>query len=74
MRASLFRTHFSLANAAKADFMVLLDSLYLKKIKNLVAFYRMQNGGEIQDGRQGIKCSRYVKTAPKNFNLWNLVN
>jgi hypothetical protein len=26
----------------------------------------MQNGGEIQGGRQNIKCSRYVKTAPKN--------
>jgi hypothetical protein len=33
----------------------------------------MQNGGGTQDDRQSIKFSRYVKTAPKNFNLWNLV-
>jgi hypothetical protein len=46
----------------KADFMVLLK----KNKKNL-----MQNGGEIQDGRQRIKCSRYVKTAPKNFKKYH---
>jgi hypothetical protein len=54
-----------LVSAAEADFMVLLNSW---------PFLRMQNGGETQDGRQSIKCSRYVKSAPKYFNIWNLVN
>jgi hypothetical protein len=64
----------SLANAAKADFMVLLDNLDVRKIKKTFGFFRIQNGAEIQDGRQRIKCSKYVKTAPKNFNLWKLIN
>jgi hypothetical protein len=65
MRASLQQKHRSLANAANADFMVLLNSVDSRKIKSLVA---------IQNNRQSIECSRYVKTAPKNCNLWNLVN
>jgi hypothetical protein len=32
----------------------------------------MQNGGEIQDGRQTIKCSRFVKNDANNLQLWIL--
>jgi hypothetical protein len=35
-----------------------------------MAFF-MQNDAEMQDGRQSIKCSRYVKTAPKNIKKKN---
>jgi hypothetical protein len=43
--------------------MNLKDSWELKK-KNLFEIY---NGGEIQEGRQTIKCSRFVKN---NFGFW----
>jgi hypothetical protein len=42
--------------------MILKDSLELKKKKNLYALFKIQNGGEIQDGRQTIKCSQFFKT------------
>jgi penicillin-binding protein-related factor A (putative recombinase) len=35
--------------------------LELKKKKFLLALFKIQNGGEIQDGRQTIKCSRIVR-------------
>jgi hypothetical protein len=38
----------------------------------LKGFFRMQDGEKIQDGRQSLNCSRYVKTAPKNFNHWKI--
>jgi hypothetical protein len=50
----------------KADFMVLLDSLDLKKNKKILwPLFPMQIGGETQDGRQSMKCSRCVKTVLK---------
>jgi hypothetical protein len=54
----------------KADCMV-LSNRTSRKIKNLIVFFRMQNGRETQDDRQSIKCSRYVKTAPKNFKKYH---
>jgi hypothetical protein len=45
--------------------MILKDSLELKKKK----FFKIQNGGEIQDGRQTIKCSRFVKNDANNLQL-----
>jgi hypothetical protein len=55
--------------------MLSIPGLDLKKNKKSCGlFFRMQNGGEIQNSRQSIECSRYVNTAPQNFNLWNLVN
>jgi hypothetical protein len=46
-----------------------LSSLELKKKKILLALFKIQNGGEIQDGRQTIKCSRIVRN---NANNWQL--
>jgi hypothetical protein len=40
-----------------------------KKKKFLLALFEIQNGGEIQDGRQTIKCSRIVRN---NANNWQL--
>jgi hypothetical protein len=41
--------------------MILKDSLELKKKKFLLALFKIQNGGEFQDGGQTIKCSRFAK-------------
>jgi hypothetical protein len=41
----------------EAQFMFYKDSSELKKKKILLALSTIQNGGEIQDGRQTIKCS-----------------
>jgi hypothetical protein len=38
----------------------------------LLALFKIQNGGEIQDGRQTIKCSRLVKNDANNLQLRNL--
>jgi hypothetical protein len=48
--------------------MILKDSLELKK-KKLLTFFKIQNGGEFQDGRQTIKCSGFVKN---NANILQL--
>jgi hypothetical protein len=39
--------------------MILKDSLELKIF--FLALFKIQNGAEMQDGRQTIKCSRFVK-------------
>jgi hypothetical protein len=52
----------SFINAEQAHFMILKNSLELKKKKILVA-------GEIQDGRLTTKCSRFVKKNPNNLQL-----
>jgi hypothetical protein len=31
--------------------------------------FKIQNGGEIQDGRKTIKCSRFVKNDANNLQL-----
>jgi hypothetical protein len=36
--------------------MILKNSMELKKQKILLALFKIQNGGEIQDGRQTVKC------------------
>jgi hypothetical protein len=46
--------------AEQAHFIILKDSLELEKKKFLLALFKIQNGGENQDGRQTIKCSRFV--------------
>jgi hypothetical protein len=43
-----------------------------RKKKFLLALFKIQNGGEIQDGRQTIKCSRFVKHDANNLQLRNL--
>jgi hypothetical protein len=36
---------------------------------------KIQNGGEIQDGRQTIKCSRFVRNNADNLQpVWRLVD
>jgi hypothetical protein len=53
--------------------MILKDSLENTRKKNyLLALFKIQNGGEIQDGRQTIKCSRFVKHDENNLQLRNL--
>jgi hypothetical protein len=53
--------------------MILKDSLdQLKKIFVLEVLSKIQNGGEIQDGRQTIKCSRFVRNDANNLQLRNL--
>jgi hypothetical protein len=49
--------------------MILKCSLELKKKKILLALFKIQNGGEIQDGRQAIKCSRLVKNNANNLQF-----
>jgi hypothetical protein len=49
--------------------MILKNSLELKKKKILLALFKIQNGREIQDGRQTIKCSRFVKNDANNLQL-----
>jgi hypothetical protein len=44
-------------NAVQAHFMGLKDSLELNKS----SIFKIQNGGEIQDGRQTIKWFRFVQ-------------
>jgi hypothetical protein len=63
----LLQKHLSLINAVQAHFMILKDSLDQK----------IQNGGEIQDGRQTIKLSRIVRNNANNLQLrtlkdWNI--
>jgi hypothetical protein len=41
-----------------------------KKIQ--LAPFKIQNGGEIQDARQTIKCSRFVKNDSNYLQLWIL--
>jgi hypothetical protein len=53
----------------QAHFMILKDSLELKIFFFLSALLKIQNGGEIQDGRQTIKCSRFVKNNANNLQL-----
>jgi hypothetical protein len=50
--------------------MILKDSLGLFFF--LLMLFKIQNGGEIQDGRQTIKCSRFVKNHANNLQLRNL--
>jgi hypothetical protein len=38
-----------------------------RKKKILLALFKIQNGGEIQDDRQTIKCSRFVKNDANNL-------
>jgi hypothetical protein len=52
--------------------MILNNSLELKKKKFLIALFKIQHGGEIQDGRQTKKCSRFVKNDASNLQLQNL--
>jgi hypothetical protein len=58
-----------LINVEQAHFMILKDSLELKKKKIFLALFKIQKGGEIQDGRQTIKCSRFVKNDANNLQL-----
>jgi hypothetical protein len=37
-----------------------------------VAPSKIQNGEEIQDGRQTMKCSRIVRNNANNLQLWTL--
>jgi hypothetical protein len=48
---------------------ILIDSLELKKKKILLALFKIQNGGNFQDGRQTIKCSRIVINYANNLQL-----
>jgi hypothetical protein len=45
-----------------------------RKKKILLALFKIQNGGEIQDGRQTIKCFRFVENDANNcnFGFWNI--
>jgi hypothetical protein len=52
--------------------MILNNSLELKKKKFLRVLFKIQNGGEIQDGRQTIKCSRFVKNDANTLQLRDL--
>jgi hypothetical protein len=38
----------------------------------LEVLFKIQNYGDIQDGRQTIKCSRFVKNDTNNLQLRNL--
>jgi hypothetical protein len=49
---------------------MLKDSLELKKKKIFLALFKIQNGGEIQDGQQTIKCSRFVKNQLIQDGVW----
>jgi hypothetical protein len=49
--------------------MILRGILKLKKKKFFLALYKIQNGGEIIDGRQIIKCSRFVKNNANKLQL-----
>jgi hypothetical protein len=40
-----------------------------RKKKFLLALFKIQNSGEIQDGRQTIKCSRFFKNDANNLRL-----
>jgi hypothetical protein len=53
----------------QAQFMISKNSLELKKKKFLLALFKIQNGGDIQDGRQTIKCSRFVKNNANNLQV-----
>jgi hypothetical protein len=58
--------------------MMMLNSLHLSKIWQsqckelfvLVATFKIQNGGEIQDGRKTIKCCQFVKNYANNLLLF----
>jgi hypothetical protein len=62
----------SFINAEQAHFMILKDSLELEIFFFLSVLFKIQNGGDIQDGRQTIKCSRFVKNDANNLQLRNL--
>jgi hypothetical protein len=49
--------------------MILKDSLGHKNKKFLLALFKIQNGGDIQEGRQTIKCSRFVRNNANNTQL-----
>jgi hypothetical protein len=53
----------------QTHFRILKDSLEHKNFFFLLAFFKIQNGGEIQDGRQTIKCSRIVRNNANNLQL-----
>jgi hypothetical protein len=61
----------SFINAEQAHFIILKDSLDFgtQEKKILLAPFEIQNGGEIQDGRQTLKCSRSVKNNADNLQL-----
>jgi hypothetical protein len=47
--------------------MIFKDSLDFKKKKILVL--EIQNGGAIKDGRQTIKCFRFIKNTANNLQV-----
>jgi hypothetical protein len=49
--------------------MVRCPLMGLKRKKNLLALFKIQNGGEIQDSRQTIKGSRFIKNNANNLLL-----
>jgi hypothetical protein len=50
-------------------FRILKDSLELKKKKFLLALFKIQYGGEFQDSRQTIECTRIVRNNANNLQL-----
>jgi hypothetical protein len=59
----------SFINAKQADFKVLED-ISSRKIGFLVNL-KYKYGGKIQNGRQTIKCSKFIH---KNANYWKFFN
>jgi hypothetical protein len=59
----------SFINVEQAHCRILKDSLELKKKKILLALFKIQNGGDNQDGRQTIKRSRILRNNVNNLQL-----